>query len=66
VPTSGPGSDTALSENSRFLYVLNVLNANGSHGATIDRYFVAHDGNLVHLGTTDSGIPDSASGLAAQ
>jgi hypothetical protein len=66
VPTTGPGSDTGLSEGSRYLYVLNVLNANGSHGATIDRYFVGHDGSLVHLGTTDAGIPDSASGLAVQ
>ena len=33
VPTSGPGADTALSNNARYLYVLDVLNANGSHGA---------------------------------
>ena len=63
---TGPGSDTALSENSRYLYVLNVLNANGSGGATIDRFRVKSDGSLVLLGTTDSDVPDSASGLAAQ
>ena len=66
VSTSGPSSDTGLSNGSRYLYVLNVLNANGSHGATIDRYFVKNDGNLVHLGVTDAGIPDSASGLAVR
>jgi 6-phosphogluconolactonase (cycloisomerase 2 family) len=65
VPTSGPAADTALSRDSRYLYVINVLNANRHHGATIDRYRVEADGNLVHLGTTDSHIPDSASGLVA-
>jgi 6-phosphogluconolactonase (cycloisomerase 2 family) len=65
VPTSGPPADTALTRDSRYLYVINVLNANRHHGATIDRYRVMPDGNLSHLGTTDSRIPDSASGLAA-
>ena len=63
---TGPGSDTALSENSRYLYVLNVLNADGAGHATIDRFRVKPDGSLVLLGTTDSDVPDSASGLAAQ
>jgi 6-phosphogluconolactonase (cycloisomerase 2 family) len=66
VPTSGPGADTALSEDARYLYVLDVLNANGSHGALIDSYRVGPEGGLVHLATTDAGIPDSASGLASK
>jgi 6-phosphogluconolactonase (cycloisomerase 2 family) len=66
VSTSGLGADTALSRDSRFLYVQNVLNANGNHGATIDRYRVKSGGQLIHLGVTDSGIPDSASGMAAK
>jgi hypothetical protein len=66
VSTSGLSSDTGLSNGSRYLYVLNVLNANGSHGATIDRYSVKNNGDLVHLGVTDAGIPDSASGLAVR
>jgi hypothetical protein len=65
VPTSGPGADTALTNGARYLYVLDVLNANGSHGALIDSYRVKPDGGLVHLATTDPGIPDSASGLAS-
>jgi len=65
VPTSGPGADAALSGNSHYLYILDVLNANGSHGALIDSYRVGPDGSLVHLATTDPGIPDSASGLAS-
>jgi 6-phosphogluconolactonase (cycloisomerase 2 family) len=66
VPTSASGADTALSSDSRYLYVLNVLNANESHGALIDSYRVGLDGGLVHLATTDPGIPDSASGMAAR
>jgi 6-phosphogluconolactonase len=66
VPLSGPGADTALSTSSRFLYVLDVLNANGAGGALIDAYRVGADGSLVHLGTTDPAIPDSAGGLAAR
>jgi len=66
VSTSGLSSDTSLTNGSRFLYVMNVLNANGNHGATIDRYQVKNNGDLVHLGVTDPGIPDSASGLAAR
>jgi 6-phosphogluconolactonase len=65
VATSGPGADTALSSDAHYLYVLEVLNANGSHGALIDSYRVGPDGSLVHLATTDPAIPDSASGLAA-
>jgi len=65
VPTSGHAADTALSSDSHFLYVLNVLNANGSGGALIDSYSVGSDGSLVHLATSDPGIPDSASGLAS-
>ena len=67
-PTSGHAADTALSTNSRYLYVLDVLNANGSGGALIDSYSVGSGGSLVHLATTDPGtsiIPDSASGLAS-
>jgi hypothetical protein len=66
VPLSAPGADTALSTSSRFLYVLDVLNANGAGGALIDAYRVGADGSLVHLGTTDPAIPDSAGGLAAR
>jgi hypothetical protein len=66
VPTSGPPADPALSNDSRYLFVLDVLNANGSGGALIDAYRVESDGGLVHLSTTDPGIPDSASGLAAK
>ena len=65
VPTSGHAADTALSSDSHYLYVLNVLNANGSGGALIDSYRVGSDGSLVHLATTDPGIPDGASGLAS-
>jgi hypothetical protein len=65
VPTSGHAADTALSTDSRYLYVLDVLNANGSGGALIDSYSVGPGGSLVHLATTDPGIPDSASGLAS-
>ena len=65
VPTSGPGADMALSSDGSYLYVLDVLNANGSHGALIDSYRVAPNGSLLHLATTDPGIPDSASGLAS-
>jgi 6-phosphogluconolactonase len=65
-PTTGPAADMALSRNSRFLYVQNVLNADGNGGATIDRYRVGSGGSLTHLGTTDSGVPDSASGMAAK
>jgi 6-phosphogluconolactonase len=65
VPTSGPGADTALTSDSSYLYVLDVLNANGSGGALIDSYRVRPDGGLVHLATTDPGIPDSASGLVS-
>jgi 6-phosphogluconolactonase len=66
VSTSGPSADTALSGDSRFLYVINVLSANGAGGATIDEYRVKNDGDLVHIGVVDAGIPDSASGLAAR
>jgi 6-phosphogluconolactonase len=65
LPTSGPGADTALSSDSRFLYVLDVLNANGKEGALIDSYSVGPEGGLVHLATTDPGMPDGASGLAS-
>jgi 6-phosphogluconolactonase (cycloisomerase 2 family) len=65
VPTSGHAADTALSSDSHYLYVLNVLNANGSGGALIDSYSVGSHGSLVHLATSDPGIPDSASGLAS-
>jgi 6-phosphogluconolactonase len=65
VPTSGPGADTALSSDSRYLYVLDVLNANGKEGALIDSYRVGSGGGLVKLAPTDPAIPDSASGLAA-
>jgi 6-phosphogluconolactonase (cycloisomerase 2 family) len=65
-PTSGPGADTALSSDSRFLYVINVLDANGNDGATIDGYRVGSGGGLRHISTTDAGIPDSASGLASK
>jgi 6-phosphogluconolactonase len=65
-PTSGPSADTALTRDSRFLYVINVLNADGNHGATIDSYKVGSDGSLRHIAVTDAGIPDSASGLAAE
>ena len=65
VATSGPGADTALSSDSQYLYVLDVLNANGSHGALIDSYRVGPDGSLSYLATTDPGIADSASGLAS-
>jgi 6-phosphogluconolactonase len=66
VPTSGPAADTALTRDSKFLYVINVLNADGNHGATIDSYKVGADGSLRHIGVLDAGIPDSASGLAAR
>ena len=65
-PSSGPSADTALTRNSKFLYVINVLNADGNDGATIDSYKVGSDGSLQHLGVIDAGIPDSASGLAAE
>jgi 6-phosphogluconolactonase len=69
LPTSGPGADTALSSDSRFFYVLDVLNANGNanghEGALIDSYSVGPEGGLVHLARTDPGIPDGASGLAS-
>jgi 6-phosphogluconolactonase (cycloisomerase 2 family) len=65
VPTSGHAADTALSTDSRYLYVLDVLNANGHGGALIDSYSVGPGGSLVHLATTDPRIPDSASGLAS-
>jgi 6-phosphogluconolactonase len=67
-PTTAHAADTALSNDSRYLYVLNVLNANGSGGALIDSYSVGSDGTLVHLATTNPGtaiLPDSASGLAS-
>ena len=65
VPLSGPGADTALTSDGVYLYVLDVLNANHSHGALIDSYRVGKDGTLVHVATTDPVIPDSASGMAS-
>jgi 6-phosphogluconolactonase (cycloisomerase 2 family) len=66
VPTTAPPADIALSADSRYLYGLNVLNANGNHGATIDGWKIRRDGSLEHvLGALDPQIPDSASGLAA-
>jgi 6-phosphogluconolactonase len=65
LPTSGPGADTALSSDSRYLYVLDVLNANEHEGALIDSYSVGPGGGLIHIARTDPGIPDGASGLAS-
>jgi len=64
-PTSGHAADTALSPDSHYLYVLDVLNANGSGGALIDSYRVRPGGKLLHVATTDPGIPDGASGLVS-
>ena len=63
--TSGPSADPALSRDSQYLYVLDVLNANNAGGSLIDAYRVQPDGGLLHLSTVDAGIPDSASGMAA-
>ena len=66
VPTTGAPADTALSRNSRYLYVQNIVLPGGTGGATIDRYKVGNQGGLTYLDTTDSGVPGSASGLAAR
>jgi hypothetical protein len=44
VATMGPPADVVLSLNSQYLYVLDVLNANGSNGALIDTYSIGSDG----------------------
>jgi hypothetical protein len=64
--TTGLGTDTAISRNSRYVYVQNVRSVPGTQGSFIDRYRVGSGGQLVHLGVTDVGLPDSASGMAAK
>ena len=65
-PTSGSSADTALSRNSKYLFVQNIILPGETGNATIDRYRVASDGGLTHLGLVDSGVPGSASGFAAR
>jgi 6-phosphogluconolactonase len=61
---AGFPSDEALSEDSRFLYVLVPSIMGGqSH---IDFYKVGRRGGLKHLGETPSNLPPGASGLAAR
>jgi 6-phosphogluconolactonase len=60
--SAGPGNapiDAALSENSKFLYVLN------SGNETINGFAAEHDGGLSLLQTV-TGLPNGATGLVSQ
>ena len=65
-PTSGSSADTALSRDSRYLFVQNILLPGQTGNATIDVYRVGSGGQLTHLALVDSGVPGSASGFAAR
>jgi len=65
-PTSGASADTALSRDSKYLFVQNIILPGQTGNATIDTYRVHSDGSLTHLGLVDSGVPGSASGFAAR
>ena len=65
-PTSGSSADTALSRDSKYLFVQNIILPGQTGNATIDTYRVGSDGSLTHLGLVDSGVPGSASGFAAR
>ena len=65
-PTSGASADTALSRDSKYLFVQNIVLPGQSGNATIDTYRVGQGGQLTHLGLVDSGVPGSASGFAAR
>jgi 6-phosphogluconolactonase len=65
-PTSGSSADTALSRDSKYLYVQNILLPGQTGNATIDTYRVGSGGSLTHVDLVDSGVPGSASGFAAR
>ena len=65
-PTSGSSADTALSRDSKYLFVQNIILPGETGNATIDTYRVGSNGGLTHLGLVDSGVPGSASGFAAR
>ena len=65
-PTSGASADTALSRDSKYLFVQNIILPGQTGNATIDTYRVGSHGELTHLGLVDSGVPGSASGFAAR
>jgi 6-phosphogluconolactonase len=65
-PTSGSSADTALSRDSKYLYVQNILLPGQTGNATIDTYRVGSGGRLTHLDLVDSQVPGSASGFAAR
>jgi 6-phosphogluconolactonase len=65
-PTSGASADTALSRDSKYLFVQNIILPGQTGNATIDTYRVGSGGSLTHLGLVDSGVPGSASGFAAR
>lgn len=65
-PTSGSSADTALSRDSKYLFVQNIILPGETGNATIDTYRVGSGGQLTHLGLVDSGVPGSASGFAAR
>jgi 6-phosphogluconolactonase len=65
-PTSGSSADTALSRDSKYLFVQNIILPGQTGNATIDTYRVGSDGGLTHLDLVDSQVPGSASGFAAR
>jgi 6-phosphogluconolactonase len=65
-PTSGASADTALSRDSKYLFVQNIILPGQTGNATIDIYRVRSGGRLTHLDLVDSGVPGSASGFAAR
>ena len=65
-PTSGASADTALSRDSKYLFVQNIILPGQTGNATIDTYRVGSGGQLTHLGLVDTGVPGSASGFAAR